>query len=55
MTGKDFLNYKKPHFWTVLILLIILIFAGVVAVLDKEEPAEQVDVPPTEEVAVEVE
>ena len=55
MTGKDFLNYKKPHFWTALVLLIILIFAGVVAVLDKEEPVEQVDIPPAEEIVVEVE
>ena len=55
MTGKDFLNYKKPHFWTALVLLIILIFAGVVAVLDKEEPVEQVDIPPADEIVVEVE
>ena len=55
MTAKDFLNYKKPHFWVALIAIIVLIFAGVVAVLDKEEPVESVDVPPAEEVAVEVE
>ena len=55
MTAKDFLNYKKPHFWVALIAIIVLIFAGVVAVLDKEEPVEQVDVPPAEEVVVEVE
>ena len=48
MTAKDFLNYKKPHFWTALIAIIVLIFAGVVAVLDKEEPAEPVDVPAAE-------
>ena len=54
MTAKDFLNYKKPHFWTALIASIVLIFAGVVAVLDKEEPAEPVDVP-AEEIEVEVE
>ena len=54
MTAKDFLNYKKPHFWTALIASIVLIFAGVVAVLDKEEPAEPVDVPAAE-IEVEVE
>ncbi len=56
MTAKDFLNFKKPHFWIALIAIIVLIFAGVVAVLDKEEPAEPVDVPAEEaEVEVEVE
>ena len=55
MTAKDFLNYKKPHFWTALVIILVLIFAGVVSVLDKEEPAEPVDVPPAEEVDVEVE
>lgn len=55
MTAKDFLNYKKPHFWTALIAVIVLIFAGVVAILDKEEPVEPVDVPPAEEIQVEVE
>lgn len=53
MTAKDFLNYKKPHFWVALIAIVVLIFAGVVAFLDKEEPAEQIDVPPAEEVVVE--
>lgn len=53
MTAKDFLNYKKPHFWVALIAIVVLIFAGVVVVLDKEEPAEQIDVPPAEEVVVE--
>lgn len=53
MTAKDFLNYKKPHFWVALIAIVVLIFAGVVAVLDKEEPAEQIDVQPAEEVVVE--
>ncbi len=55
MTAKDFLNYKKPHFWIALVTVIVLIFAGVVAVLDKEEPAEQVTVPPAAEVEVEIE
>ena len=54
MTAKDFLNYKKPHFWTALIAIIVLIFAGVVAVLDKKETVEPVDVP-AEEIEVEVE
>lgn len=55
MTGKDFLNYKKPHFWAALVTIIVLIFAVVVAILDKEKPVEQVDVPPAEEIEVEVE
>lgn len=55
MTTKDFLNYKKPHFWTALVIIIVLIFAGIVSVLDKEEPVEPVEVPPAEEVEVEVE
>ncbi len=54
MTAKDFLNFKKPHFWIALITIVVLILASVVAVLDKEEPAEPVDVP-AEEVEVEVE
>lgn len=53
MTAKDFLNVKKPHFWVALVAILVLIFAGVVSVLDKEEPAEQVDVP-AEEIEVEV-
>lgn len=55
MTAKDFLNFKKPYFWIALVIILVLIFAGVVSVLDKEEPAETVDVPPTEEIEVEVE
>ena len=55
MTAKDFLNVKKPHFWTALAVIVVLGLAGVVSVLDKEEPAEKVDVPPTEVVEVEVE
>ncbi len=54
MTGKDFLNYKKPHFWIALAVIFVLILAIVVGVLDKEEPV-QVVVPPEEEVSVEVE
>ena len=55
MTAKDFLNVKKPHFWTALAVIIVLGLAGVVSILDKEKPAEQVDVPPTEVIEVEVE
>ncbi len=55
MTAKDFLNFKKPHFWVALAAIFVLIFAGVVAVLDKEEPSETVDVPPAEEIEVEIE
>lgn len=55
MTAKDFLNYKKPHFWTALVIILVLIFAGVVSVLDKEEDAAPVDVPAEETVEVEIE
>ena len=55
MTAKDFLNFRKPHFWTALAVIVVLGLAGVVSVLDKEEPAEQVDVPPAEVIEVEVE
>ena len=55
MTAKDFLNFKKPHFWTALAVVAVLGFAGVVSILDKEEPAEPVNVPPAEEIQVEVE
>lgn len=55
MTAKDFLNFRKPHFWVALVSVAVLGFAGVVSVLDKEEPIEPVEVPPAEEVVVEVE
>lgn len=55
MTAKDFLNVKKPHFWTALAVIVVLGLAGVVSILDKEKPTEQVDVPPTEVIEVEVE
>lgn len=55
MTAKDFLNFKKPHFWTALVIILVLIFAVVVSVLDKEEEITPVDVPPAAEVEVEVE
>ena len=28
MTAKDFLNVKKPHFWTALAVIIVLGLAG---------------------------
>ena len=55
MTVKDFFNFKKPHFWISLAVVAVLGFAGVVSMLDKEEPVEQVVVPPAEEVVVEIE
>lgn len=55
MTAKDFLNFRKPHFWAALAGVAVLGLAGVVSVLDKEEPVEPVEVPPAEEVVVEVE
>ena len=54
MAAKDFINFRKPHFWVALTIIAVLIFAGVVSVLDKEktsaEPEEVV-----ENVEVEVE
>lgn len=55
MTAKDFLNFRKPHFWITLASIAVLGFAGVVSVLDKEEPAVPVEVPAEEEVTVEME
>ena len=54
MTAKDFLNVKKPYFWVSLVIILLLIFAGVVSILDKEEEMS-VEVPPAEEIVVEVE
>ena len=53
MNAKDFVNVKKPHFWVTLVIVLLLIFAGVVSILDKEE--EPAAVPPAEEITVEVE
>lgn len=55
MTGKDFLNFKKPHFWCALLGSAVLIFAGVVSVLDKEETQPPVEDTVTEEIQVEFE
>ena len=55
MAAKDFLNFRKPHFWAALAGVAVLGLAGAVSVLDKEEPIEPVEVPPAEEVVVEVE
>lgn len=55
MAAKDFLNFRKPHFWAALAGVAVLGLAGAVSVLDKEEPVEQVEVPPAEEVIVEIE
>ena len=55
MAAKDFLNFRKPHFWAALAGVAVLGLAGAVSVLDKEEPVEPVEVPPAEEVVVEVE
>ena len=54
MAAKDFLNFRKPHFWAALAGVAVLGLAGAVSVLDKEEPVEPVEVPPAEEVVVEV-
>ena len=55
MSAKDFINYRKPHFWVVLVIILVLIFAGVVSVLDKEEENVPVEVPVEESLDVEVE
>lgn len=47
MTAKDFLNYKKPHFWVASAIVVVLALAGVVSVFNKEktsaEPEETVE------------
>lgn len=55
MTGKDFLNFKKPHFWCALLGSAVLIYAGVVSVLDKEVTQPPVEETITEEIQVEFE
>ena len=55
MSAKDFINYRKPHFWVVLVIILVLIFAGVVSVLDKEEESVPVEVPVEESLNIEVE
>ena len=54
MAAKDFLNVKKPHFWVALVIILLLVFAAVVSILDKEE-AEPAEAPPAEEIVVEIE
>ena len=41
MTAKDFINYKKPHFWIALAVIVVLILAGVVSVLKKEKASTE--------------
>ncbi len=53
MTMKDFMNLKKPYIWITIVTVVVLIFAGVVSVLDKEK-TDSVDVPP-QDIEVEVE
>ena len=55
MTGKDFLNFKKPHFWCALLGCAVLGFAGVVSVLDKETVQPPAEETMTEEIQVEFE
>ena len=55
MSAKDFINYKKPHFWVALVIILVLIFAGVVSILDKEEESVPVEVPVEESLNIEVE
>ena len=53
MTGKDFLNLKKPYFCCTLLGCAVLGFAGVVSVLDKETVQPPVEETITEEIQVE--
>ncbi len=57
MTAKDFLNYKKPHFWTALVIILVLILAAAVGIYQKNKevmaPMEKEEIP--EEVKVEIE
>lgn len=55
MTGKDFLNFKKPYFWGALLGSAVLIYAGVVSILDKEIAQPPVEEVITEDVQVEFE
>ena len=55
MKAKDFLNIKKPHFWIALVVILVLAFAGVVAILDKEVIEETVDTPTTDVIDVDIE
>lgn len=52
MTAKDFLNYKKPHFWTALVIILVLILAGAAAIYQKNKEAAA---PPAEESVPDVE
>ena len=55
MTAKDFLNFRKPHFWCALLGCAVLVFAGVVSVLDKEVEQPSVEETITEDIHVEFE
>ena len=55
MTAKDFLNFKKPHFWIALASVAVLGYAGVVSVLDKEVEQPPVEETITEEIQIEFE
>ena len=55
MTAKDFLNFKKPHFWIALVSVAVLGYAGVVSVLDKEVEQPPVEETITEEIQIEFE
>lgn len=55
MTAKDFLNFKKPHFWCALLGVAVLGYAGVVGVLDQEVPQPPAEETVNEEVHVEFE
>lgn len=57
MTAKDFLNYRKPHFWTALAIILVLALAGAAGIYQKNKEKE-VSAPAEEEpekIEVEVE
>lgn len=56
MKAKDFLNYKKPHFWTALVIILVLIFAAAVGLYQKnKEVSAPVEEEVPEEIQVEIE
>lgn len=40
---KDFFNFRKLYVWIGLVIMIMLVFVGVVSVLDKEQPISERD------------
>lgn len=56
MKAKDFLNYKKPHFWVALITVFVLVFAAAVGIYQKtKETSAPVETEKPDEIQVEIE